>query len=187
MKTEHREPALPAHWTQTVKSSVLHAMSLAKYVLVYNRGWAADSPSRRVRDKAKQDQSDARAELLAEQMRIKDVRMGLLDSRHRPHYPPQERMAILQMKTAQNWSLEHTANVFQVTPATVASWMKRIDEDGPDALVQLPGTGQQVPRVRSALRTAGENHVARRWARRRSRRRWPARACTWARRPWVGC
>ena len=72
-----RAPRSP-HWTQTVKSSVLHAMSLAKYVLVYNRGWAADSPSRRVRDKAKQDQSDARAELLAEQMRIKDVRMGLL-------------------------------------------------------------------------------------------------------------
>ena len=145
MKTEHREPALPAHWTQTVKSSVLHAMSLAKYVLVYNRGWAADSPSRRVRDKAKQDQSDARAELLAEQMRIKDVRMGLLDSRHRPHYPPQERMAILQMKTAQNWSLEHTANVFQVTAATVASWMKRIDEDGPDALVQMPAPVNKFP------------------------------------------
>ena len=49
------------------------------------------------------------------------------------------------MKTAQNWSLEHTANVFQVTAATVASWMKRIDEDGPDALVQLPAPVNKFP------------------------------------------
>ena len=32
-----------------------------------------------------------------------------------------------------------------VTAATVASWLKRIDEDGPDALVQLPSPVNKFP------------------------------------------
>ena len=35
------------------------------------------------------------------------------------------------------WSLEHTARLFHLTAATIASWMKRVDEQGPDALVQI--------------------------------------------------
>jgi len=31
----------------------------------------------------------------------------------------------------------NTADTFLVTPATIASWVKRIDEKGPDALLQL--------------------------------------------------
>ena len=34
--------------------------------------------------------------------------------------------------------MKQTAQNFQVTPATVAAWMKRLDEDGPEALVQTP-------------------------------------------------
>ena len=87
MKTEHRDPPLPPHWPATVKSSVLHVMSLAKYSLVYNRGWSADSPSRRIRDRANQDQSDAQIELLHEITRIKDARMARVDPCHRPPIP----------------------------------------------------------------------------------------------------
>jgi transposase InsO family protein len=46
-------------------------------------------------------------------------------------------MTILQLRTNQGWSLKQTADRFLVTPATIASWTKRVDEDGPDALVQL--------------------------------------------------
>jgi transposase InsO family protein len=35
------------------------------------------------------------------------------------------------------WSLKQTADIFLVTPATIASWVKRIDDQGADALVQL--------------------------------------------------
>ncbi|MCH8045773.1 MAG: transposase, partial [Planctomycetes bacterium] len=38
---------------------------------------------------------------------------------------------------ARGWSLEQTARVFHLSAATVASWMKRLDEEGADALVQL--------------------------------------------------
>ena len=145
MKTEYRDPPLPPHWTETVKSCFLHVFSLAKHSLVYSHGWAADSTSRRVRDKARIDRSDAQSELLREMMRIKDSRMERVEACHRPRYSPQERMAILEIKTAHNWSLEQTAKGFLVTAATVASWMKRIDEDGPDALVQLPEPVNKFP------------------------------------------
>ena len=46
-------------------------------------------------------------------------------------------MAILEVKAARAWSLAQTAQAFSVTPDTVASWMKRVDEAGPNALVQV--------------------------------------------------
>jgi hypothetical protein len=33
--------------------------------------------------------------------------------------------------------VQQTANAFLVTVATISSWMKRVDEQGPNALVQL--------------------------------------------------
>ncbi len=46
-------------------------------------------------------------------------------------------MAILELKAARNWSLEQTAEAFLVTAATIASWLKRVDEKCPASLVQL--------------------------------------------------
>ena len=46
-------------------------------------------------------------------------------------------MAILELRAARGWSTQQTADVFQVTAATVASWNKRLDEQGPDPLLQL--------------------------------------------------
>ncbi len=50
---------------------------------------------------------------------------------------PTERMAILELRAARGWSTQQTADAFLVTPATIAYWMKRLDEDGPGALVQI--------------------------------------------------
>ena len=38
---------------------------------------------------------------------------------------------ILEVKAARAWSLTQTADAFLVTPDTIASWLKRIDEAGP--------------------------------------------------------
>ena len=46
-------------------------------------------------------------------------------------------MAILELRAARGWSLKQTADTFLVTSGTVTSWMKRINEQGPDALLQL--------------------------------------------------
>ena len=54
----------------------------------------------------------------------------------RPHDPPTERMAILELRAARGWSLEQTAGTFLVAADTIRSWGRRIDEAGAKALVQ---------------------------------------------------
>jgi transposase InsO family protein len=46
-------------------------------------------------------------------------------------------MAILQMKAARCWSLKQASQEFLVTADTIRSWLKRVDEEGPNALIQL--------------------------------------------------
>ena len=59
-----------------------------------------------------------------------------IPAQRRPHYPPTERLSILELRAARGWSLSQTARHLLITTATVASWMGRLDEDGPKALVQ---------------------------------------------------
>ena len=58
-----------------------------------------------------------------EEMRIKDARMLRIPAQRRPHYPPVERLAILELRAARGWSLSQTARSLLVTPATIASWI----------------------------------------------------------------
>jgi transcriptional regulator with XRE-family HTH domain len=128
---------LPKNWPHSVKSAVIHTISMAQFIVAHTRGWAANNPNARIRLKAKLDRAEQDNALLREQLRITNSRMASIPANRRPQYKPPERMAILELKTARNWSLEQTAKEILVTAATIASWMKRVDEDGPDALVQL--------------------------------------------------
>ena len=116
---------------------VLYAISLSHYAIVYARAWAADSINARVRLAAENDRLHQECALLREEIRLKDARIAQIVPQRRPHYGPVERMAILELRAARGWSLKQTADTFLVTPATIASWVKRIDENGPDALLQL--------------------------------------------------
>ena len=139
MSTKQETPKipLPKGWKQHVRSAVLHIISLAQYATVYTRSWAADSTNTRLRLKAELDRANQENALLREEMQIKDARMARIDPHRRPHYPPVERMAILQLRAARGWSLEQTAGVFHVTAPTISSWNRRLEDEGPDALVQL--------------------------------------------------
>ncbi len=127
---------LPKQWNRSVRSGVLAAISLARFAIAYTRGWAAESTSARMRLTAGNDRLKAEAGMLREEIRIKDARMALIAPRARPFYPPVERMAILELRAARGSSLEETARRFLVTAATIASWVRRLEEDGPHALVQ---------------------------------------------------
>ena len=74
---------------------------------------------------------------LQEELRIKDTRMARVPPRRRPHYTPLERMAILELRATRGWSVRQTADRLLLTPTTIPSWIARIDEDGPNALLQL--------------------------------------------------
>ena len=128
---------LPKGWQGCVKSAVLHAIALAHYAIVYARAWAADSINARVRLSAENDRLQEECALLREELRIKDTRIAQIAPQRRPHYGPYERMAILELHAARGWSLKQTADTFLVTPATIAAWLKRIDDQGANALLQL--------------------------------------------------
>ncbi len=126
---------LPKGWQGCVKSAVLHAIALAHYTIVYAPAWAADSINARVRLAAENDRLREEGALLHEELRIKDAPTARIPPQRRPHYGAQERMAILELRAARGWSLKQTADTFSLTSATIASWVKRIDERGTDALL----------------------------------------------------
>ena len=94
--------------------------------------------------------------------------MARIDPHRRPHFPPTERMAILELRAARGWSQEQTARVFQVTAATIASWTHRVDEEGPDALVRLRSPVNRFPdfvryvvgRLKALCPTMGKKKIA---------------------------
>jgi hypothetical protein len=136
MTSENLRIPLPELWPTHVRSAILHVISLAQFATAHTRGWAANSINVRIRMKAERDRALEELSRLREEMRIKDARMAIINPHRRPHYPLTERLAILELKAAPGWSLEQTARVFQVTAPTVASWLGRLDEQGPDALLQ---------------------------------------------------
>ena len=123
---------LPRGWKKHIKSSLLHAISLATAALTEAR-------SRSATDRRRADLERATNEiaLLKEELEIKDSRWSRLSSRKRPHYTPIQRMRVLQLKAARGWSYEQAAAVFVVDEQTLKSWLRRIDEEGECALVQL--------------------------------------------------
>jgi hypothetical protein len=132
-----RDIPLPRNWTENVKSAVLQAISLAHLAIIHARSAAANSLNSRVRLAADLHRARERVSVLGEELRIKDARTARMSPHRRPYYSPTERMAILEVKAARGWSQAETARHFLVKPMTIASWMKRIDEGGSSALVQM--------------------------------------------------
>ena len=139
---------LPKQWSSRVRSGVLYTISLAHFSLTYTHSWAANSWNARTRLKQKNDRLRQELALVREEMRIKDSRMLRIPAQRRPHYPPTERLSILELRAARGWSRSQTARYLLVPPATVGAWMGRLDEEGPQGDRPNPPTRQQVPRVR---------------------------------------
>ena len=129
--------ALPTGWNRCVRSAILHVISVAHFSLSYARGWAVDSVNARLRLSAEKSRLVDEVAMLREEVRTKDARMARIAPQRRPHYTPTERLAILELRAARGWSLAQTARAFLVTAETIASWTRRVDEEDPDALVQM--------------------------------------------------
>ena len=132
-------PPLPRSWPRFLQTTILHVMSLAHYVLVTTRSWAANGANERLRLAARAEELEHEIAMLREEIRIKDARLARIPALRRPHYQPSQRLAILELRAVRGWSLAQTARIFQVTTATIASWSKRLDETGPTALLRTPG------------------------------------------------
>jgi transposase InsO family protein len=129
--------SLPKNWPQSVKTAVLHVVSLAHVAIVHARSIVVNGPDAGTRHTGDLQGALDEIALLDEELRIKDTRMTATDAHRRPHYRPIERMAILELKAARGWSQAETARRFLVKSTTIASWLKRVDESSPAPLVQM--------------------------------------------------
>jgi putative transposase len=132
------EIPIPENWPVIVRRAMIHAVSLAHYAIIYTRSMAANSQIERVRLKGKLDRAENEIALLKEQLGLLRDRFKKIPAKHRPHYSPYERMAILEHRATRDWNLIRTANEFLLDEQTLSGWMKRIDEDGENALVRIP-------------------------------------------------
>lgn len=77
-------------------------------------------------------------------------------------------MAILELRSARGWTAAQTARAFFLEPATISSWIKRIDEPDDQTLIQLPEpvnkfpafVGYIVRRLRTLCPTLGKKRIA---------------------------
>jgi len=128
---------LPKQWSRHVRSAIVHAVSMASVAFIATLARAENRFNDRIRVQAEHERREREVALLIEELRSKDARMERLAAQRRPHYPPIERLAILELRAARSWSLAQTARRLLVTPLSVATWTNRLDDEGPDALVQL--------------------------------------------------
>ena len=145
---QDRKPAdipLPKDWPEHARSAILHVIALAHVAIRGARGRVSKATETRDHLRGKLDNARAEIAMLKEELRIKDARMAHLEPRRRPHYRPTDRLAILELKAARAWSAAETARRLLVQPATIASWLKRVDEDGESALVQSPEPVNKFP------------------------------------------
>ena len=134
---ETSEVPLPAGWQENTKRAMISLMVMAHYAMVSVRGWAVNSRIHRVRLQAQLEESRQEIALQAEELRIKDARMQRIPAHQRPHYTPEERLAIMEVKAMRNLSSTQIASRFLVGQPTIASWQKRLDETGPDTLLKM--------------------------------------------------
>ena len=129
---------LPKQWPNHAKTAFLSAVALAHQAMVWSVSWCVNSRIERVRVIGEKEQLKAEVAMLKEELRIKNARLDRIPAASRPHYPPTERLAILALKAMRGWNNTQAAKAFHLCDATIASWLTRIEETGPGALVQTP-------------------------------------------------
>ncbi len=94
---------LPEDWPRHVRTGIIHVISLAQVALTAAR---AGARKRGVvgRLRAKVEEQAGEISLLTEELSLKDLRMGRVRPRRRPHYRGVERLRILTLKAARGWS-----------------------------------------------------------------------------------
>ena len=124
------------HWPAEARAAVPHVVGFAQYLWWHFVAWLENNRDPKARLLAEVLVLKAEVARLQEEMAIKDARMTCLPPKRRPHYSPEARLRILALKAARCWSLAAVAARFQITSATVASWVSASTEAGSTLLRQ---------------------------------------------------
>ena len=90
---------LPNDWPSHVRKGILHVIALARMALTARRA-SAKKKGLVARLRARVEEQAEEISRLEAELRLKDLRMGRLKPRRRPHYRGVERLAILELKAA---------------------------------------------------------------------------------------
>ena len=90
------EISLPRSWLPSVKSAMLHVISLAQCATAYTRNWAVNNRIAQSRLKEWNERLSQQVAIFKEEVRIKDARRKQIDPYKRPHDGPAERLSILE-------------------------------------------------------------------------------------------
>ncbi len=163
---------LPEDWPANVKAGIIHVISLAQVALTAAR---ARAKKRGVvaRLRAKVEEQAGEISLLKEELELKDLRMGRVKPRRRPHYRGTERLRILELKAARGWSKAQAADRFFLGPVTIAEWTRRVDAEGKGELLETPEPINRFPdfvrhiviRLKVLCPTMGKKRIAQTLAR----------------------
>jgi transposase InsO family protein len=126
----------PRRWPTRAHTAFLNAVALVRTAVVTACADVDNAANPRAVLAAEITRLREQNCVLTETLRILGARIGVLPPQQRPHYPPQERAAILALAARGGWNHRQTANTFLVTAATIANWMRVVDDKGPDALVK---------------------------------------------------
>lgn len=144
---------VPRQWPAQIRSAFIHTVSLASAVFTSTCALAANRKSTEPRHKSELAQAYHEIALLQEELNIKHERFQKIPSLKRPQYSPIQRMRILNLRAARKWTVGQTAKAFHLSILTVISWIRRVDEEGEQALLQLKEPVSKFPEfVRSIVR-----------------------------------
>jgi len=127
---------LPRNWRALIKRGLVAAIGLERAALLDVRAGFENSPDPRARISAELDSALERIEVLEAHNRILKSRIEDVPPHERPHYRPAVRLEILQLAAKARWKLSRIAREFVLAPKTVRNWLRRLDEQGEDALLQ---------------------------------------------------
>src|SRR5690606_23523595 len=128
---------LPKHWPAHVRSAIVAAVGLARTSITLARGWAINSPIARARLAGENDRSRAEVALLLRELDLLRARFQRMPASKRPHFSPTQRLEVLELKAARGWNASQAAARLLLAPSTVSDWLRRLEDDGQQALVQV--------------------------------------------------
>jgi len=140
LKKKH---ALPDCWPKSIKSVLIHVITMARIASLYTRSRCIKNGNDAVTIQLQRAQEEIG--LLKEELSIKDSRMKRISGGRRPHYTPTERLAILELKAARGWSNIQTAEAFLICPDTIDYWSKMLDDVRPKTLLRTTQPINKLP------------------------------------------
>ena len=134
---------LPKGWTNLTLQAILHAITMARIVILNSSIWPDGPECDTLRLRAENDRLKSEIALLQAEISIKDARFSRLEPKKRPHYLPAERLQILVIQAARGLTNIQIAHRFSVTFQTIRNWIKGKDDNG--KVVQPPEKPTRYP------------------------------------------